>query len=1026
MGKFNKKMLKDNIHYKKNSLLIIILVILLLSLNFLEITTIADDKARPDLIINYVNFPGTVTEGNTIEFVVKIKNIVNGQTGEYGDIPSGTIINVALFIDYNVVSTNSTSEGLNVNQSKYVNLSWTAELGSTTQRKVSIAVDYTSTITESNENNNVWDGYININEKEALLEIISISIPGKLIVNKATEIIAEIKNNGKETTNPIYAKLNSSEDGQIQTLINYSSLSKDETCFFSFNWIPSHFGSQKISIDIIYNNKTHDFEEKSVIVEVEELKWWNENWHYRYFFSVNGSGNISVFFNFTKLLNDLGVYSQVFENNTIRVIEYRKNGSFIGEIIYYQFNESIDFDALNNATGYLIWNTTGNSFEKYYCIYFDVSINLGSRTVSNETENMIESGNASIGLFSFEDGWKIELLQPMNNSYSLVNESINITVSTTAYSENISAYIFLTTNEGHNFTINLTNIGNYTFWFYENFTFYEEGNWIIRIFGNDWAGYNPEVVEYAFYVGKPDIEIKNISFITDWPPTSPKIYRSDTVSIIASIVSIYSNINNVNVSLFIYNLNNLLIYSSFTETIIFKDEINNISFSWKVDVSGDFNVKIVIDPENLINEENESNNELIKKITVYEWPDLEITDITIPYQEITELDVVRIEISIANKGFGNATNYEVELYIEQNIMSYSNKVNSTVFSVNINESKIVNIYWDSAKPGTWLVGAIVVINDTKRDTNLLNNRFLYDGFLLVSSIERIPPSISDVIISPTNQIQGSSVAITARIFDITGIESVTIKIRNPLNFSYDGNMVRINLDEFRFIFDDTLEPGFYKFTITAIDITYYKNTAFYNGSFAIIKDSESPVILYFDAQPTVQKNNDFVTITCIASDNLEIDVVTVTIEPPDNSSYTEEMELSSDGKYEYRNSYDVFGKYIYYIEVMDIAENIAVSDNGVFWITSNVKDTDNDGLPDTWEKEYNLDSQDPNDAGIDLDDDSYTNLKEYEMGTNPLKDIFVENVAFRIKDNILYFAGLFILFFFLIVFYFIGKRRELK
>ncbi len=1025
-GKIKKKMSNDKIHYKKNKLMIIISVILILSLNFLDTTTLADDRARPDLIINYVNFPGTVTEGNTLEFVVKIENIVNGQTGEYGDIPSGTIINVALYIDYNIVSTNSTLEGLIVNQSRYVNLSWTAELGSTTQRKVSIMVDYTSTITESNENNNVWDGYINVNEKDPLLEIISISISGKLIVNKATEITTEIKNNGKETTNPIYAKLNSSEDGQIQTLVNYSSLSKDETCSFSFNWIPFHFGSQKIFIDIIYNNKTHDFEEKTVIVEVEELKWWNENWHYRYFLSVNGSGNISVFFNFTKLLNDLGVYSQVFENNTIRVIEYRKNGSIIGEIIFYQFNESIDFEAVFNATGYLIWNATGASFEKYYCIYFDVSINLGSRAILNETENMVESGNASTGFFGFVDGWKIELLQPINNSYSLVNESINITVSTMAYSENISAYIFLTTNESHNFTINLSNVGNYTFWVYENFTFYEEGNWIIRIYGNDWAGYNPEVVEHAFYVGKPDIEIKNISFTTDWPPTSPNIYRNDTVSIIASVVSIYSNINNVNVSLFIYNINNLLIYSSYTETIIFKDKTNNISFSWKANVSGDLNVKIVLDPENLINEENESNNELIKKITVYEWPDLEITNITLPHQQITELDIVRIEISIANKGFGNATDYEVELYIEQNIMSYSNKVNSTIFSVNVNDSRIVNIYWDSAKPGTWLVGAIAVINDTKRDTNIQNNRFLYDGFLFVSSIERIPPSISDVIITPTNQIQGSSVIITAKIFDITGIESVIIKIRNPLNFTYDGNMVRINHEEFRFIFEDTFEPGFYQFTITAIDVTYYKNTAIYNGSFAIIKDSESPVILYFDAQPIVQKNNDFVTISCIASDNLEIDFVTVIIEPPDISSYTEEMQLSSDGKYEFSNSYNVFGKYSYYIEVKDIAENIAVSDNGFFWITSNVKDTDNDGLPDTWEKEYNLDFQDPNDADLDLDNDKYTNLEEYEMGTNPLKDIFIENVAFRIKDNILYIVGLIILFFFLIVFYFIAKRRELK
>jgi len=1019
-------MLHNRIHYKKNKIIIIIPIILIILLNFLEITTIADDRARPDLIINYVNFPGTVTEGNTLEFVVKIENIVNGQTGEYGDIPPGTSINVALFIDYNIVSTNSTLEGLNVNQSRYVNLNWTAELGSTTQRRVSIEVDYTSTITESNENNNAWDGYINVNEKAPILEIISINIAGNIIVNKETEIITVIKNNGNVTTKPIYAKLNSSEDGQIQTLVNYSSLPKGGICSFSFNWVPSHFGTQKIFIDIIYDNKTHDFEEKSVIVEVEELKWWNENWHYRYFLSVNGNGNISVFFNFTKLLNDLGVYSQVFENSTIRIIEYRKNGSFIGEIIYYKFNESIGFDPINNATGYLIWNAIGNSFEKYYCVYFDVSINLGNRAILNETENIVESGNATAGFFGFAGGWKIEFLQPINNSYSLVNESININVSTTAMTENVSAYIFLITNESHNFTINLSNIGNYTFWVYETFTFYEEGNWIIRIFGNDWAGYNPGVIEHAFYVGKPDIEIKNISFTTDWPPTSPKIYRNDTVNIVANIVSFYANIANVNVSLYINNLNNVLIFSSFTETTIFKDKTNNISFSWKADISGKFNMKIVIDPENVINEQNESNNQLVKKITVYEWPDLEITNITLPNQEITELNIVKIEISIANRGFGNATDYEVELYIEQNIMSYSNKINSSIFSININESKIINIYWDSAKPGKWLVGAIAVINDTKRDTNRLNNRFLYDGFLFVTPIERNPPSILDVLTTPTNQKQGSSVIITAKIIDETGIESVTIKIRNPLNFSYDGNMVRTNVNEFRFIFEDTFDYGIYYFTISAIDITYYNNTAIYNGSFIIIKDSELPIILYFDAQPFVQKKDEYVTISCVASDNLGIDVVTVTIETPDNSSYTENMELSTDGKYEYSNSYNTFGKYNYYIEVKDIAENVVLSDNGVFWVTSDVKDTDNDGIPDTWEKEYNLDLQDPNDGVLDLDNDGYTNLKEYEMGTNPLKDIFVENAAFRIKENVLYIAGLIILFFFLVVFYFISKRRELK
>ena len=357
-------------------------------------------------------------------------------------------------------------------------------------------------------------------------------------------------------------------------------------------------------------------------------------------------------------------------------------------------------------------------------------------------------------------------------------------------------------------------------------------------------------------------------------------------------------------------------------------------------------------------------------------------------------------------------------------MSYTNKINISTFNININESKIINIYWDSAKPGKWLIGAIAVINDTKRDTNIVNNRFLYPGFLLVTPLERIPPEISDVLITPTNQRQGSSVIITAKIIDKTGIESVAIKIRNPLNFSYEGNMVRKNINEFRFIFEATYNYGIYQFIINAIDNSYYKNTAVYNGSFVIIKDSESPVILYFDAQPNVQKIDEYVTISCVASDNLEIDVVTVTIEPPDISSYTENMELSNDGKYEYSNTYNTFGKYNYYIEVKDIAENVVVSEIGIFWVSSNVKDTDNDGLPDSWEREYNLDSQDLNDASLDLDNDGYTNLEEYEMGTNPLKDIFIENTAFRIKNNILFILGLIILFLFLTTLYYIGKRRD--
>lgn len=48
-----------------------------------------------------------------------------------------------------------------------------------------------------------------------------------------------------------------------------------------------------------------------------------------------------------------------------------------------------------------------------------------------------------------------------------------------------------------------------------------------------------------------------------------------------------------------------------------------------------------------------------------------------------------------------------------------------------------------------------------------------------------------------------------------------------------------------------------------------------------------------------------------------------------------------------------------------------------------VLDTDGDGMPDTWELQYGLDSLNPSDAAGDADDDGFTNLEEYLAGTDP-------------------------------------------
>lgn len=49
-------------------------------------------------------------------------------------------------------------------------------------------------------------------------------------------------------------------------------------------------------------------------------------------------------------------------------------------------------------------------------------------------------------------------------------------------------------------------------------------------------------------------------------------------------------------------------------------------------------------------------------------------------------------------------------------------------------------------------------------------------------------------------------------------------------------------------------------------------------------------------------------------------------------------------------------------------------------------DEDGDGIPDSWERRYGLDANDPNTASQDPDNDGLTNLQEYQYGTDPTLD----------------------------------------
>jgi hypothetical protein len=51
------------------------------------------------------------------------------------------------------------------------------------------------------------------------------------------------------------------------------------------------------------------------------------------------------------------------------------------------------------------------------------------------------------------------------------------------------------------------------------------------------------------------------------------------------------------------------------------------------------------------------------------------------------------------------------------------------------------------------------------------------------------------------------------------------------------------------------------------------------------------------------------------------------------------------------------------------------------------KDSDNDGMPDEWEKRFNLNPKDPSDAIKDCNGDGYTNIEKYINGIDPIQKI---------------------------------------
>jgi len=190
------------------------------------------------------------------------------------------------------------------------------------------------------------------------------------------------------------------------------------------------------------------------------------------------------------------------------------------------------------------------------------------------------------------------------------------------------------------------------------------------------------------------------------------------------------------------------------------------------------------------------------------------------------------------------------------------------------------------------------------------------------------------------------------------------------------------------------------------------------------EDTTLTIIDYFGARPYLQLKNHYVNISCVVSDNDEIETVKVIIFYPFEYNKTEIMSWSPNGKYVYSMIYDVIGNYSFYVTIEDIEGSIINTTRKFFWITLEKDDTDSDGMPDWWEEKYNLDPENPKDADGNKDGDEYTNLREYQIGTNPSKNIFLQNAAYRIRYNLGYLVLSAFIFVMIVVLSIYGLRRR--
>ena len=156
-----------------------------------------------------------------------------------------------------------------------------------------------------------------------------------------------------------------------------------------------------------------------------------------------------------------------------------------------------------------------------------------------------------------------------------------------------------------------------------------------------------------------------------------------------------------------------------------------------------------------------------------------------------------------------------------------------------------------------------------------------------------------------------------------------------------------------------------------------------------IMDNDKPEITNIYTNPISQRQNKYVNISCIVSDNIEVNIVKINITgPPGFSTINTTMNDNTNNGYHYNTSYNIIGQYNYSIWANDSSNNEKKSDTYSFTIyTNNPPYQPSEPSPENGSTNVGL-NVDLWWTGGDPDSDLVT-YDVYFEANNPLPDVLV-------------------------------------